>query len=260
MLSPGYVSSGGTFTATVSGVSNCDGRMAYFFRQDQPLNTLGSCMVSGGGCSKTLTAPSGVGAYTYLGGIDKNRNAHILDSGESATAQLTVSVPTSSSCAPTVAADGSTPRGTVICWNNPALGKKNFGIIQGSLVGTCVENKFTNAYTVQLFDSARNSHFETLTDFSHMTIGIGECQETAPNSAGSASANPQTESAGTQGASAVPAGYVEYTRSPIVCTNTHSAGQKVCYQNYMWFCKSGGKWYYKECSGGCSAGAPDCNA
>lgn len=132
---------------------------------------------------------------------------------------------------------------------NNVWGNDEYGCYQGNL-WKCKADKWHLKVCANGCDLSRKQ----------CNLAISAPAASASSNAGSASANPQTESAGTQGASAVPAGYVEYTRSPIVCTNTHSAGQKVCYQNYMWFCKSGGKWYYKECSGGCSAGALDCNA
>ena len=87
-LSPSTVSPSESFTATVSGLSGCDGKSARFYKGGTYLT---SCTVSGSGCSVSLTAPSSTGSYTYKAGVDKNGDGDINDSGEWDTETLTVS-------------------------------------------------------------------------------------------------------------------------------------------------------------------------
>ena len=92
-LSPSTVSPYASFTAGVSGLSGCNGKYAYFYRWNgskyTPINNK-YCLVSGSGCSVSLTAPSSAGNYYYGASVDKNGDGDVYDSGEWDTAVLTV--------------------------------------------------------------------------------------------------------------------------------------------------------------------------
>ncbi len=90
-LSPSTVNTEKSFTASVSGLSSCDGEPADFYIFDTA--EWKSCTISGSGCSISLTAPSTAGSYNYGAGVDKNSNGDFNDGGEWDTKTLTVTTP-----------------------------------------------------------------------------------------------------------------------------------------------------------------------
>jgi hypothetical protein len=79
-----------TVTATVSGLSGCNGKTAYIKETSCSGTQKCTCSVSGSGCSCNFTAPSSAGTYTYYACVDKNADGDFADTGESALATLTV--------------------------------------------------------------------------------------------------------------------------------------------------------------------------
>ena len=89
-LSPSSVNPGGSFSAVVSGLSNCGG-VAYIkdYRGCVNGETLAFCQVSGSGCSVNLNAPTNVGTYRYYACFDINLDG-AYTSGEYDWADLNV--------------------------------------------------------------------------------------------------------------------------------------------------------------------------
>lgn len=88
-LSPSLCSPSQTVTATVIGLSNCDGKNVYVLKTP---TMVCSCIVSGTGCSCQFAAPNPYGTYTYTGFIDKNGDSS-YESDETYSTSLTVTQP-----------------------------------------------------------------------------------------------------------------------------------------------------------------------
>lgn len=90
-LTPFTVSPSQTFTASVSGLSGCSDKTAYFYLQNGAnWDSKGTCTITDTGCHVDITAPVSTGDYTYKVSVDKNGDSDYADTGESITATLTV--------------------------------------------------------------------------------------------------------------------------------------------------------------------------
>ncbi|MHA2339616.1 MAG: CARDB domain-containing protein [Candidatus Hodarchaeales archaeon] len=78
-FTPNPARKGQLVSATVSGLSNCDGKTVYV----KGYNLNRTCIVSGSGCSFMFTAPTKrAGSFLYRAMIDKNDDGDFRDSGE----------------------------------------------------------------------------------------------------------------------------------------------------------------------------------
>ncbi|MCD6371690.1 MAG: hypothetical protein J7L39_03160 [Candidatus Aenigmarchaeota archaeon] len=91
-LSPSSTSPSSTVTASVSGLSNCNGKTVYIRENSCSGTSVTSCSVSGSGCSSDFNAPPTQGTYSYYACIDKNENGNYDDRGEYDSATLIVTL------------------------------------------------------------------------------------------------------------------------------------------------------------------------
>ena len=89
-LSPNPVETSKNVTATISGLSNCNGKTASIIKSPATPMCGGGCIVSVSGCSCKFISPSTTGTYTYTAYIDKNGDGDYTDPGENSIVQLTV--------------------------------------------------------------------------------------------------------------------------------------------------------------------------
>jgi len=85
---PAYTSS--TVTATVGGLSNCQGKTIYIKMYSCRGTDITSCTSSSTGCSASFTAPAQEGTYYFYACIDKNNDGDFDDSGEQTSSALGV--------------------------------------------------------------------------------------------------------------------------------------------------------------------------
>ena len=83
-LSPNVVVTGGGVTAQASGLSNCQGKYVHFRKDSCSGSIVTTCgITSGEGCSKSFTAPSTAGTYTYYACVDRDGDG-VYDTSSSA--------------------------------------------------------------------------------------------------------------------------------------------------------------------------------
>ncbi len=105
-LSPNPVYTGRTVTASVSGLSDCDGETVYIKKNSCDGTVACDCLVSGPGCSCNFNAPGTIGSYTYYACVDITGDDDFLDPGEYDSEVLVVRYPSAGGCPTLFVYDG----------------------------------------------------------------------------------------------------------------------------------------------------------